>query len=152
MNIKKHVTPEQYKDGITMSLFKRLSAVPGSVRGLLADSLTDWLEAAKAAQEEDVLDERIAEINRAYAVPGANLSITTKGLVENLEDETRIYRKNVAAESDENFSRRERERRESKIHEQIDRDQKRQGERYRDIMTHRVGRTGRTQPRVFKKI
>ena len=152
MNIKKHVTPEQHKDGITMSLFKRLSAVPGSVRGLLADSLTDWLEAAKDALEEDVLDERIAEINRAYSVPRANLSMTTKGLVENLADETRIYRKNVAAESDENFSRSERERRESKIHEQIDRDQKQQGMRYRDIMTHRVGRTGHTQPRVFKKI
>ncbi len=134
--------------GQSSTLFQRLMNVPLNVRGLFADTLSDWIEEAKLAHRDisTLLDERVDELNRSFVGTQHNISVLAKGHIDALEAEIREFQKEAAAahaeraekENDDDIRR-------------IAQEQRQSGMKYRNIMTHRAGRTGRSPGGVSQK-
>lgn len=138
------------REGETARIRAAFSAVPESVKGLLVETLMDWLEAAREEGADHALQEWIDEINRAFASKRNLPSVLAKGFAAALDAETREFRRaSIEAEP----PMRERAQGDDDSARRIWHEQQAAGKRYRDIMSHhRVGRTGHARAGVMQKI
>ncbi len=130
------------KNGLSISIAQKLSAVPLNVRGLLADTLVEWME---AVQDDRLLHEKIQNINADFLNGKLQSSLLVQEWSSLLDAEIRRARENVRHV----LNAIDQSQEHSVVCEVIP-DPAQHGRHQRRYLSHRTGRTGRTPSKARK--
>ncbi len=137
---------------MAVELRQRLPNVDESVRGLLADTLTEWWEVARQAGEsEKTLQERAEEVNRSFASGSMARSARTQGWLAALDSEMRMFQTQMAQLAEESESVQKQNQRDDDAG-RVWRETQAANAKYRNIMAHRTGKSGRGSSTVVVKL
>lgn len=120
-------------DRLSVSIKKQLSAVPDSVKGMIADTLVDWM---KVMNDEELLMQRIAEINADFESKSNSHSSVTNQWTSRLDLEIRSKQQSIPDESGQPKEEGNQDVREV-LWEQTN-----FGKQFRNAMAHRTNRAG----------